>query len=72
MLEITHLKEFLAEPKHIVITTHPKPDGDAMGSSLGLYTYLIQKGHHVKVITPTDYPSFLHWIPNNPKLTIFI
>jgi phosphoesterase RecJ-like protein len=71
MLEITHLKEFLAEPKHIVITTHPKPDGDAMGSSLGLYTYLIQKGHHVKVITPTDYPGFLHWIPNNSEVIIF-
>jgi phosphoesterase RecJ-like protein len=71
MLEITYLKEFLAEPKRIVITTHPKPDGDAMGSSLGLYTYLIQKGHHVKVITPTDYPSFLHWIPNNSEVIIF-
>jgi nanoRNase/pAp phosphatase (c-di-AMP/oligoRNAs hydrolase) len=71
MFEITHLKEFLIEPKRIVITTHPKPDGDAMGSSLGLYTYLVQKGHQVQVITPTDYPSFLQWMPNNAEVIIF-
>ena len=68
MLELTSLKELLANPQHIVITTHHKPDGDAMGSSLGLYNYLIQKGHHVRVITPTDYPLFLHWMPNNPEV----
>jgi len=71
MLEITSLKEILADPKHIVITTHHKPDGDAMGSSLGMYNYLIQKGHHVKVVSPTDYPVFLHWLPNNSDVVIF-
>ncbi|MGV3508394.1 MAG: DHH family phosphoesterase [Sphingobacteriaceae bacterium] len=71
MLELTSLKELLANPQHIVITTHHKPDGDAMGSSLGLYNYLIQKGHHVRIITPTDYPLFLHWLPNNPEVIIY-
>jgi phosphoesterase RecJ-like protein len=71
MLELTPLKELLAYPQHIVITTHHKPDGDAMGSSLGLYNYLIQKGHHVHVITPTDYPFFLHWLPNNPEVLVY-
>jgi phosphoesterase RecJ-like protein len=49
----------------IVITTHQKPDGDAMGSSLGLYNYLVEKKHQVTVVTPTDYPSFLNWLPGN-------
>ncbi|HXI01060.1 MAG TPA: DHH family phosphoesterase [Sphingobacteriaceae bacterium] len=71
MLDLASLKELLAQPRHIVITTHPKPDGDAMGSSLGLYNYLIQKGHQVRVITPTDYPAFLHWLPNNPEVIIY-
>ncbi|MDN3585809.1 DHH family phosphoesterase [Pedobacter aquatilis] len=71
MLTLTELKSILASPQKIVITTHHKPDGDAMGSSLGLYGYLIQKGHHVKVITPTDYPTFLHWMPNNADVVIF-
>lgn len=71
MLKLASLKDLLAEPKHIVITTHHKPDGDAIGSSLGLYNYLIQKGHYVKVISPTDYPIFLQWLPNNPEVIIF-
>jgi len=71
MLSISEIKELLATPQKIVITTHHKPDGDAMGSSLGLYAYLIQLGHHVKVITPTDYPQFLHWLPNNSDVIIY-
>lgn len=71
MLSLSQLKTLLATPQKIVITTHHKPDGDAMGSSLGLYAYLIQKGHHVKVITPTDYPYFLHWLPNNAEVMIY-
>lgn len=42
-----------------------------MGSSLGLYNYLVQKGHHVRVITPSDYPLFLQWLPNNPEVIIY-
>ena len=71
MIDLNTLKALLAEPKHIVITTHHKPDGDAMGSSLGLYNYLIQKGHHAKVVSPTDYPYFLQWLPNNPEVIIY-
>jgi phosphoesterase RecJ-like protein len=65
------LKKLLAQPRRIVITTHHKPDGDAMGSSLGLYNYLIQQGHHVHVITPTDYPDFLAWLPGNGEVIIY-
>jgi phosphoesterase RecJ-like protein len=65
MLDIVSLSQLLNKPQNIVITTHHKPDGDAMGSSLGLYNYLIQQGHHAKVIAPTDYPEFLHWMPGN-------
>ena len=71
MLDLTALTELLAHPRKIVITTHHKPDGDAMGSSLGLYNYLIQQGHHVKVITPTDYPDFLAWLPGNGEVIIY-
>jgi len=71
MLDLASLKELLAQPRKIVITTHHKPDGDAMGSSLGLYNYLIQLGHHAKVITPTDYPDFLAWMPGNGEVIIY-
>ena len=71
MLELAALKNLLSQPRKIVITTHHKPDGDAMGSSLGLYNYLIQQGHHTQVITPTDYPDFLAWMPGNENVMIF-
>ncbi len=71
MLDIASLNNLLAQPQKIVITTHHKPDGDAMGSSLGLYNYLIQQGHHTTVITPTDYPDFLAWMPGNEEVMIY-
>ena len=71
MLDLASLKKLLAQPQKIVITTHHKPDGDAMGSSLGLYNYLIQQGHHARVITPTDYPDFLAWLPGNGEVLIY-
>ncbi|NUM32788.1 MAG: DHH family phosphoesterase [Bacteroidetes bacterium] len=55
----------------IVITTHHKPDGDALGSSLAMYFYLNSLGHISTVITPTDYPKFLHWMPGNEDVLIF-
>lgn len=42
---------------------HQKPDGDAMGSALGLYHFLKQFGHEVTVISPTNWAGFLNWIP---------
>jgi phosphoesterase RecJ-like protein len=71
MFDIASLRELLAQPQKIVITTHHKPDGDAMGSSLGLYHYLIQQGHHATVISPTDYPEFLSWMPGNGTVMIY-
>ncbi|MBH83150.1 MAG: DHH family phosphoesterase [Flavobacteriales bacterium] len=60
--ELNQLKSFLSETRKVVITTHKGPDGDAMGSSLALFNYLLKKGHSVHVITPNDYPSFLKWM----------
>ncbi len=56
---------------NIIITTHHKPDGDAMGSSLALFGYLKQLKHTVRLITPTDYPSFLHWMPGHKDVIIY-
>lgn len=47
----------------VVITCHQKPDGDAMGSTLALYHYLVQLGHEATVISPTNWAAFLNWMP---------
>lgn len=63
MQAIHEVYSFLQQPKNVVITTHQKPDGDAMGSSLGLYHFLKALGHSVTVISPTNWASFLNWMP---------
>ncbi|TGE07566.1 DHH family phosphoesterase [Hymenobacter fodinae] len=71
MSTISELKELLAQPRQIFITTHHKPDADALGSSLGLAGYLRKKGHSVTVVTPSDYPSFLAWMPGNDDVVVY-
>jgi len=59
------LQSFLNTPKNIVIIGHRNPDGDAMGSTLGLCLYLKKKGHKPTVVVPNEYPDFLHWLPGS-------
>lgn len=53
----------LTQPRKIVITMHQKPDADAMGAALGLYHFLFQFRHSVTVISPTNWASWLNWMP---------
>ena len=69
--QITELKELLSTPKTIVVVPHKNPDGDAMGSTLGLYHYLRLNNHKVTVIAPNDYPDFLKWLPGNNTVVVF-
>lgn len=69
--DIITAKEWLTEPKKIVIIPHKNPDGDAMGSALGLYHWLIQKHHEVTVIAPNEYPLFLKWMPGDDRVLIY-
>ena len=63
MLNVSAALPLLNESKKIFITTHHKPDADALGSSLGLYHYLKQKGHFPTVVAPSEIPDFLQWMP---------
>jgi phosphoesterase RecJ-like protein len=63
MQEVQQVYALLKQAKKIIITTHQKPDGDAMGAALGLYHFLHKLGHEVKVISPTNWASFLDWMP---------
>jgi phosphoesterase RecJ-like protein len=63
MKPISDLYSLLHQPQKVVITTHQKPDADAMGSSLALGHYLRKKGHEVSVISPTNWAGFVDWMP---------
>lgn len=71
MHKLNEFKELISSPKNIVITTHHKPDADALGSSLGLAGYLKKLDHQVTVITPTDYPGFLGWMKGNEDVIVY-
>jgi phosphoesterase RecJ-like protein len=63
--QIQSLKHELSTPKKIVIVPHKNPDGDAVGSVIALYGYLLQLGHKVHMISPNDFPTFLKWMENS-------
>jgi phosphoesterase RecJ-like protein len=71
MESIKNIYSQLLQPKKIAITMHQKPDPDAMGSSLGLFHYLIKLGHEVKVISPTNWADFLKWMPGCEQVIDF-
>tara|TARA_B110000305_G_scaffold96564_1_gene108866 strand:+ start:79 stop:1098 length:1020 start_codon:yes stop_codon:yes gene_type:complete len=61
--DILIINKILSTSKKIVVIGHKNPDGDAVGSCLGLCNFLKQKGHQVQVVMPNDFPDFLKWIP---------
>ncbi len=65
------IKQILSEQKKIAIVPHRNPDGDAYGSALALYHYLLKMNHKVTVVSPNDCPDFLKWMPGEDKIVIF-
>jgi phosphoesterase RecJ-like protein len=58
-------------PRSIAITTHHKPDGDALGSALGLLHVLQAAGHRCTVVSPSEFPSFLNWMKGSESVVNF-
>lgn len=69
--DIQALAVLLATPKKIAILPHRGPDGDAMGSTLALYHFLLKNNHEPTVIAPNDFPDFLAWLPGSETVKIF-
>lgn len=46
----------------IVITAHKSPDGDSIGSSLGLYQFIKKLGREVIICHPDPAPDYLLWL----------
>ncbi|MFQ3174365.1 MAG: nanoRNase/pAp phosphatase (c-di-AMP/oligoRNAs hydrolase), partial [Flavobacterium sp.] len=69
--DIQAIQLLLATPKKIAIIPHRGPDGDAMGSTLGLYHFLLKNNHQPTVIAPNEFPDFLAWLPGSETVKIF-
>ena len=69
--EIQKAKKYVGYADKIVIVSHISPDGDAIGSSLGLYHFLLEMGKRVNVIVPNDFPAFLRWMPGAGDILLY-
>lgn len=66
--DLQRLRGLIAGARNTVICCHVNPDGDALGSSLGLACYLRSLGKEATVVVPDQYPDYLQWLPNTEKI----
>ena len=69
--DIQEVQLLLSTPKKIAIIPHRGPDGDAMGSTLALYHFLLKNNHEAVVVSPNEFPDFLAWMPGSETVKIF-
>ncbi len=67
---VNNFKKFLNSNKNIIITSHRNPDGDSIGSEIGLYWYLKDKGKNVHIFNSDETPHNLQFLDpeNNIKV----
>jgi len=65
------IKNLISSKEQIVITSHHNPDGDAIGSVLGLHHILSAMGCNSIMIIPNEIPDFLTWLPGSEKILRF-
>ncbi|MDZ7740898.1 MAG: bifunctional oligoribonuclease/PAP phosphatase NrnA [Bacteroidota bacterium] len=64
-------KELCRQANKILICSHSNPDGDAIGSVLGLYHALNREVNaELKMMVPNDFPGFLKWMPGADRIII--
>ena len=68
---IVKVERAISKAENIVIVTHVGPDGDAMGSTLGLWHYLMTINKEPVIIVPTAFPEFLKWMPGSECVLVF-
>lgn len=70
--ELVHLtNNAIDEAEKIVIISHEGPDGDSIGSSLGLWHYLKTCEKAAQVIVPNALPGFLEWMPGADQILVY-
>lgn len=68
-LQLCH--RVLLESENLIICTHEKPDGDAIGSSLALYKYAISLGKKAKIILNNPAPPNLEFLPGAERMIVY-
>ena len=68
---IDHFHKWLERGEKFVIVSHVSPDGDAIGSSLGLWHFLCSQGKTANVVVPNAFPDFLKWMPGSKDILLY-
>lgn len=68
---VERFAKWIDRAEKIIIVTHVSPDGDAVGSSLGLWHFLRKRGKDVSIIVPNAFPEFLKWMPGASDIMIY-
>ncbi|MCD7901881.1 MAG: bifunctional oligoribonuclease/PAP phosphatase NrnA [Bacteroides sp.] len=69
--KIDHFTKWFDRAENIVIVSHVAPDGDAIGSSLGLWHFFESQGKNANVIVPNAFPDFLKWMPGSKDILLY-
>lgn len=70
-MDYSEIYKKINQTKKSLIISHYNPDGDSIGSSLGLFHFLKQIGHDVNIIIPNESPDFLNWLPGSENIIIY-
>lgn len=66
--QVVQMRDLIARSERIVICCHRSPDGDAIGSSLGMAEFLRVQGKEPMIAVPDKFPDFLHWLPGTERI----
>lgn len=69
--KIDHFTKWFERADKIVIVSHVSPDGDAIGSSLGLWHFFTSQEKSAYVIVPNAFPDFLKWMPGSKDILLY-
>lgn len=64
-------RRLIEESERVVLTCHVRPDGDAIGSTLGLYHLLRQLGKEATVVVPDKAPANLSFLPGFKDIAVY-
>lgn len=67
-VSINQALEKITSAKEVIITSHIRPDGDSLGSMLGLSHYLRSLGKNVLLTMEDDVPGLFHFLPGIPTI----
>jgi phosphoesterase RecJ-like protein len=68
-IDWTQSADFIARHERFLVTTHVRPDGDALGSEVGMAGLLRQKGKDVRVVNTSQTPARYDFL--DPSGTLF-